>query len=307
MGGARVSLARNSVATESESGQKFLPPNPLPFCPPERSVWRAKRAVNSVQNRFGFRQTNALGYRLFMGYVIQCLRYWTESHLLNNRISMSPKINGSLMVSVCVSALFLSPLVTSAQSLAAPTLTLAVSKTSIVANAKPAYNDLPTISWSSTNATSCSASGTGWSGAVALAGNQKVNPPVTTTYTMTCAGAGGSSQSSVTLTVMPAGTTQVASVIGAFDQMTNNATAQTQAGFKHTWSRNLRVGSSYTNDVYALQTALTLEGVYATEITGGFYNKTLAGVKQFQQKYGIDSTGFVGSLTRAQLNRLYGN
>jgi hypothetical protein len=29
---------------ESEGGQKFLPPNPLPFCPPERSVsWRAKR------------------------------------------------------------------------------------------------------------------------------------------------------------------------------------------------------------------------------------------------------------------------
>ena len=23
---------------ESEGGQKFLPPNPLPFCPPERSV-----------------------------------------------------------------------------------------------------------------------------------------------------------------------------------------------------------------------------------------------------------------------------
>jgi len=59
---------RNSAATESEGGQKFLPPNssslkalqslngPLPFCPPERSVWRAKRAVSSVQKRFGFRQ-----------------------------------------------------------------------------------------------------------------------------------------------------------------------------------------------------------------------------------------------------------
>jgi len=54
--GAPTSLARNSVAAESEGGQKFLPPNPLPFCPPERSVWRAKRAVSSVQKRFGFRQ-----------------------------------------------------------------------------------------------------------------------------------------------------------------------------------------------------------------------------------------------------------
>jgi len=29
---------RNSAAAESEGGQKFLPLNPLPFCPPERSV-----------------------------------------------------------------------------------------------------------------------------------------------------------------------------------------------------------------------------------------------------------------------------
>jgi hypothetical protein len=57
-------LARNSAAAESEGGQKFLPPNPLPFCPPERSVWRAKRAVSSVQKRFGFRQTNAQNKKL---------------------------------------------------------------------------------------------------------------------------------------------------------------------------------------------------------------------------------------------------
>jgi hypothetical protein len=50
---------RNSAAAESEGGQKFLPPNPFPFCPPERSVWRAERAISSVQKRFGFRQTNA--------------------------------------------------------------------------------------------------------------------------------------------------------------------------------------------------------------------------------------------------------
>src|SRR3989338_1283041 len=45
------------AAAESEGGQKFLPPNPLPFCPPERSVWRAKRAVSSVQKRFAHFQT----------------------------------------------------------------------------------------------------------------------------------------------------------------------------------------------------------------------------------------------------------
>ncbi|OIO48615.1 MAG: hypothetical protein AUJ32_00115 [Parcubacteria group bacterium CG1_02_40_82] len=34
-------------------------PKALLWGPPERSVWRAKRAVSFVQKRFGFRQTNA--------------------------------------------------------------------------------------------------------------------------------------------------------------------------------------------------------------------------------------------------------
>jgi len=51
-GGAPVSLARNSAAaekseSESEGGQKFLPPNPLPFCPPERSVSAVRSAAIS--------------------------------------------------------------------------------------------------------------------------------------------------------------------------------------------------------------------------------------------------------------------
>jgi len=58
---------------KARAGKNSFPPNPLPFCPPERSVWRAparrslgaggKRAVNSVQKRFGFRQTNAQLWR----------------------------------------------------------------------------------------------------------------------------------------------------------------------------------------------------------------------------------------------------
>ena len=48
---------RNSAAAESEGGQKFLPPNPLPFCPPERSVSvlprEARQSVKSfVQKMF---------------------------------------------------------------------------------------------------------------------------------------------------------------------------------------------------------------------------------------------------------------
>ena len=57
---------RNSAAekseSESEGGQKFLPPNPLPFCPPERSVSAAQSAAISrsfVQKRFELRSVIA--------------------------------------------------------------------------------------------------------------------------------------------------------------------------------------------------------------------------------------------------------
>src|SRR3990170_1923149 len=52
---------RNSAA-EGEGGQKFLPPNPLPFCPPERSVSAARGAAISrsfVQKRFELRSAIA--------------------------------------------------------------------------------------------------------------------------------------------------------------------------------------------------------------------------------------------------------
>ena len=32
------------MESESEGGQKFLPPNPLPFCPPERLDFRIKNS-----------------------------------------------------------------------------------------------------------------------------------------------------------------------------------------------------------------------------------------------------------------------
>jgi hypothetical protein len=67
MGGAPALLARNSAVAEkseleSEGGQKFLPPNPLPFCPPERSVSAARSAAISrifAQNRFELRSAIA--------------------------------------------------------------------------------------------------------------------------------------------------------------------------------------------------------------------------------------------------------
>src|SRR3989338_1111317 len=64
---------RNSAAekseSESEGGQKFLPPNPLPFCPLERSVFCSAKggAVNRsfVPNRFELRSANSTNLKFF--------------------------------------------------------------------------------------------------------------------------------------------------------------------------------------------------------------------------------------------------
>ncbi|MCZ6642422.1 MAG: hypothetical protein O7F71_12660, partial [Gammaproteobacteria bacterium] len=58
-----------------------------------------------------------------------------------------------------------------------------------------------TLTWSSSNATSCSASG-GWSGTKGTSGNQLVGPLSTnTTFTLTCTGAGGSANTSTAVQV----------------------------------------------------------------------------------------------------------
>ena len=56
-----------------------------------------------------------------------------------------------------------------------------------------------TLNWSSTNTTSCTASG-GWTGAKSVSGSQVVSPSATTTYTLSCSGTGGSVTQSATVT-----------------------------------------------------------------------------------------------------------
>ncbi len=59
-----------------------------------------------------------------------------------------------------------------------------------------------TLTWTSTGATSCTASGA-WSGAKPISGSESLAPTVsgTTTYTLTCSGSGGSGNRSATVTV----------------------------------------------------------------------------------------------------------
>jgi hypothetical protein len=80
----------------------------------------------------------------------------------------------------------------------APTVALSASPTTVGSGGSS------TLTWSSTNATSCTASG-GWSGAQATAGSQSTGALThATTFTLSCSGAGGTAQSSVTVGIVGA-------------------------------------------------------------------------------------------------------
>jgi hypothetical protein len=71
-------------------------------------------------------------------------------------------------------------------NIALPTVAFSASPSSI------SPGKISTVTWSSTNAASCMAGG-GWTGAKATSGTLAVSPPSTTSYTLACTGAGGTS------------------------------------------------------------------------------------------------------------------
>ncbi|MFH1188241.1 MAG: hypothetical protein V1652_00140 [bacterium] len=79
-----------------------------------------------------------------------------------------------------------------------------------------------TLSWSSSNATSCTASN-GWSGNKSTSGSQSVTPSTTATYTLTCTGSGGDIVKSVVIAVNASTTNQAPT--GYHDGVDNSSCA----------------------------------------------------------------------------------
>jgi len=123
------------------------------------------------------------------------------------------------------------------------------------------YNGSSTLSWSSSNATSCTASGA-WTGSRATSGSQTLSSLTTTsTFILTCIGAGGSASQSVTVSVEPQGN-GMADLFWTAPTTNEDGSPLTLASFnvyKGTSSNNLqKIGS-----VGAGQTAFTATGLAA--------------------------------------------
>lgn len=80
----------------------------------------------------------------------------------------------------------------------APTVTIAANPTTVVAGAST------TLTWSSTNATACTASGA-WTGSRPISGSESQTPASagTSAYTLTCTGSGGSGNATANVVVTP--------------------------------------------------------------------------------------------------------
>ena len=83
------------------------------------------------------------------------------------------------------------------------------------------------------------------------------------------------------------------------------ALQQSGPNWCYTFNTDFGVSQSSVDDVTALNTALSKEGLNVNN-SSIFSEDTAAAVVQFQAKYGIKQTGYVGPATRTKLNALYG-
>ena len=149
---------------------------------------------------------------------------WSGSEAVSGSLTVTPPATSTYTL-VCTNASGNSPAksITVAVIPPKPTVTISANPSSIAAGASS------TLTWSSTNATSCTASGS-WSGTEAVSGTVTVAPAATSTYMVTCANSAGSSTvRSAVVSVIPANAPQVVQYAthqtsGTADE--NNSTVQ---------------------------------------------------------------------------------
>jgi hypothetical protein len=187
---------------------------------------------------------------------------WSGSEAVSGTLTVTPSATSTYTL-VCANAGGNSPAksITVAVTPPKPTVTIAASPSSIAAGAGS------TLRWSSTNATSCTASGS-WSGTQAVSGTLTVTPPATSTYRLTCSNGGGSST----------GQSAVVSVISANPpQVVQYATHQTSGMVDETNSTvQFNTMTKAGDTIWVAATVSDYASVHAisvTDIQGNVYTK----------------------------------
>lgn len=158
-----------------------------------------------------------------------------------------------------------------------PTLTLTATPSSVQ------QGSASTLAWTSTNASSCTASG-GWTGSKVLSGSEIVTVSATTTYTLNCSGAGGTIQKEVTINVTPQPTPTPTLTLSAdplsvlangTSTLTWNSTNTTLCVASNGWTGNKATSGTQSVSPSATSTyALSCGGAYGTTSTSVTVNVT---------------------------------
>jgi hypothetical protein len=150
---------------------------------------------------------------------------------------------------------------------AAPTATLTANPTLV------ASGGASTLTWSSTNATACAASG-GWSGVLPTSGSRSTGAiTATTSYSLTCSGAGGTSNVIVAAVAVSGSTVSVSPKIAAITlSRTQQFTAVVPGGGAAMWTvdgiagGNGTVGLISATGLYSAGTAAGTHTIVATSV-----------------------------------------
>jgi hypothetical protein len=123
-----------------------------------------------------------------------------------------------------------------------PTASLSANPTAVVSGAAS------TLNWSSTNATSCTATGGTFAGAKGVSGSQTTGPLTSSTsYSLTCTGTGGSSAPAAATVTIATGTVTVSPKAASITtSQTQRFTATVPGGGTPTWSVDTIAGGNST-------------------------------------------------------------
>ena len=207
--GQVVTITEDGVPgpTSCPPGQTGTPPNCVPIPPPTaRCVLTQALTPNTGSGQPGQTMTVFASFGSEGGAVCQPTHYFSSDP---SKVSVHPGSGLVTFISVGSATICAQPNQATSQPQTCGTFTTTVVSTpnqapTVTFSANPQsinQGQSSNLVWSTTNATSCTASG-GWSGGKSVPnGSEMVTPSVTTTYMLTCVGPGGQASGSTTVTV----------------------------------------------------------------------------------------------------------
>jgi len=184
---------------------------------------------------------------------------WSGTLAASGTQSTGPLTKNSTFVLTCTGPGGVSPVIKAGINVV-PIATLAASPTAV------ASGSAATLTWSSSNASACTASG-GWSGALATNGTMSTGPVAqTTSYSLTCKGPAGTSKiASATVTVAGSAaptvtltTSSGAVASGGSATLTWNSTNATSCTASGGWSGTLATSGTQSTGALTLTTSYSI-------------------------------------------------